>query len=75
MTAVLNDLFHEWGHDKGFLYDAPELRAVFREAGFRAEEVAQAPGFLLPARSPLSHLDLWHRHPDSMYWELRRTVV
>ena len=24
MPHVLNDLFHDWGHDKGFLYDYEE---------------------------------------------------
>jgi predicted SAM-dependent methyltransferase len=70
MTNVLNDLFHLWGHDKGFLYDFEEFHRVASAAGFSSQEIKRVE-FQKPSDSPMSHLDQYWRRLDSFYVELR----
>ena len=70
MTHVLNDLFHNWGHDKGFLYDYEEFYQTALEAGFDDAEITRVQ-FHRPANSSLAHLDNYWRRIDSFYVELR----
>jgi SAM-dependent methyltransferase len=70
MPHVLNDLFHDWGHDKGFLYDYEEFFQTALQAGFDATEITRVE-FHRPANSSLAHFDQFWRRLDSFYVELR----
>jgi hypothetical protein len=70
MPHVLNDLFHDWGHDKGFLYDYEEFFQTALQAGFEATEITRVE-FHRPANSSLAHFDQFWRRLDSFYVELR----